>query len=110
MPCMPLVRKMHACADAWLDRIKSSNGLFLEAGHLITPVRLGGGDVKQVVGDYLGAALGSQWMSPTGTTAKRMVNRMVAHCCDAKMNLKLTAQTPHGLLPFPNEFDLCAIY
>lgn len=57
---------------------------------------------------HLGAALGSQCMIPTGMTAKRTVNRMVAHCCDANTNLKFIEPIPHALRPFSaNEFDLC---
>ncbi len=60
----------------------------------------------QETGPDLSLALGSQWTTIRGSTAKRIVKSMVAHCCDASMNLKFAKRRLQAFAPFPSEFDL----
>lgn len=57
-------------------------------------------------GPDLGVTLGCQWMTIRGITAKRNVKSMVAHCCDASMNLQFTERKVQAFAPLPIEFDL----
>ena len=61
--------------------------------------------VKEM-GPYLGVTLGCQWMTIRGITANRKVKSMVAHCCEASMNLKFTERNVQAFAPFPTAVDL----
>ena len=58
------------------------------------------------MGPDLGVMLGDQWRIINGMTANKNVKNMVAHCCDANMNLKFTERSVHAFAPFPIELDL----
>ncbi len=54
----------------------------------------------------LGVMLGDQWRIIRGMIANKTVKNMVAHCCDANINLKFTERSDQAFALFPIEVDL----